>query len=176
MKLAEILSALILLVSTNVQASCQTQADTPLIQALQKGDLQTASSLIKSGHSPDETGRYCFTPLESARSVQAVTMLLDAGANINKQDGPGATALLHATRNKNIEVVRLLLKRGANPDIYNESGRTPLIAAAESGWIDGLTALLDSGADINRHEEFTVAKRAAGAVLSPFMPSHGSRE
>jgi len=61
-----------------------------------------------------------------ANNVALVRELINLGANVNKQDCNGHTALLLA---KNPEIVKLLLVAGANPDLQDrQSGYTPLLA------------------------------------------------
>ncbi|KAH8669767.1 ankyrin repeat-containing domain protein [Tricladium varicosporioides] len=63
---------------------------------------------------------------------QVLDMLLEAGANINEQDGQGRTALFikgdmrSSDFDLQTEAVSLLLERGANPTLTDIDGSTPL--------------------------------------------------
>jgi ankyrin repeat protein len=56
----------------------------------------------------------------------AVAALLEAGANVNHQDGSGRTHLHGAILGKRVEVVQMLLAAGADPTIADRKGETPL--------------------------------------------------
>src|SRR5207342_300293 len=61
-----------------------------------------------------------FTPLlfaVRAGSLDAVRLLLDAGANVNDLLSDGESALVVATANAHWEVANLLLDRGADPNL-----------------------------------------------------------
>merc|ERR1712010_191217 len=75
--------------------------------------------------------------------------LLDAGANVDKADNKGNTALhiasYYCTRPKMTE---LLIKAGATVDASSANGATPLILAASSDKKRCAEVLLRHGADI----------------------------
>jgi ankyrin repeat protein len=101
--------------------------------------------------------------------TEAVTTLLDAGADVNQlSEGDRTSALLITTINGHYDLARLLLDRGADPAIPSENGVTPLYAVLNCEWaqkanypqprahlqqttsyLDLMTALLDKGADPN---------------------------
>ena len=76
------------------------------------------------------------TPLVDAvrqQDVAAVRALLKSGADVNRQEGDGATALHWAANADSTELVRLLLDAGASPAAANDLGVTPLHLAAANG-------------------------------------------
>jgi ankyrin repeat protein len=87
-------------------------------------------------------GRYSFWG-----HVDAVTVLLAAGAAVNSQTLSGSTALHGATRQGNPEMVQLLLRHGADVHICNKHGDTPLYYACRHEKHDVARLLLEAGAD-----------------------------
>lgn len=72
---------------------------------------------------------------------------LDAGADVNKKDQNGCTALHHGVMGD--ETVRFLLDNAANPNIRDASGGTPLHRAARYPFKGTTETLLQGGADPN---------------------------
>ena len=66
-----------------------------------------------------------------ANDVDAVSWLLQAGANPNEIGDMGQTALHWAASNKNKEMADLLISFGAEADIVDEFGGTPDLSAIE---------------------------------------------
>lgn len=81
--------------------------------------------------------------------VEAVRVLLDAGADPNVPGAEGRTALGVAALLGRQDVVRLLLDRGADPNAAGAKGQTALHAAAEGGHVEIAEALLAKGARVN---------------------------
>jgi len=67
-------------------------------------------------------------------------VLLQAGADVNKQCEHGRTALHMATAWGHADVVQLLLENGANPTIVDEEGLTPPIVARDGYRSNKVTA------------------------------------
>ena len=109
--------------------------------------------------------------------LDAATILVEAGADVNAPDPNGITPLLMAITNGQLPVAQLLVDRGANPKAADWYGRTPLWAAVEIRNLDLrsnatengvdraaalrlITTLLDKGVDVNaRVKEFPPARR-----------------
>ena len=59
-------------------------------------------------------------------SVNIANVVLDAGAEVDKQDNRQWSALMWATTNSQPQIVRLLLDHGASPTVKTGMGRTAL--------------------------------------------------
>ncbi len=73
--------------------------------------------------------------------------LLDAGADVDARDSQGATPLILAVKRKDLELVKALLDYGAAAGALAADGTSPLGVAASAGDIVGVKLLLDRGAD-----------------------------
>jgi ankyrin repeat protein len=100
------------------------------------GDLAGIQAELVSGADASFGDDVNYSPLHAAAQegqVEAVRLLLTAGADPNKADehgnGPLWTAVHQAClvrrTDANLEVVRLLLAAGADPDHMNNYGRSP---------------------------------------------------
>ena len=96
--------------------------------------------LIASGISVNETDKNGVTPLHRAvrfRSLNAVELLIAAGADVNAADRRSQSTPLHravtnsgapATAGKSdvaVSIVQSLLAHGADPNSKNKSGKAP---------------------------------------------------
>jgi ankyrin repeat protein len=125
--------------------------------AIRANDLARLDALLTGGTGPNVADpRGGATPLMYAAavgSVDAMTRLVDRGANVNAASSSGATALMWAATD--LAKVRLLLDRGADPKAVAKSGRTPLALAAQSdGSADIVRLLLSKGADVKAVDGF----------------------
>jgi len=111
-------------------------------EAIRNGDLPLLSRLLKTGivNTPDERG---ITPLMYAAAIgnaAEMTALLEAGADVNRRNAFGATALIYA--NGDPVKSRMLIDRGADVNAISRQGRTPLISAAQHDGNSGLVRVL----------------------------------
>ena len=122
--------------------------------------------------------------IQAARSgsLDKITSLLDAGADVN-QPGPtgddwDATPLQHAILARQASAVRLLLDRGADPNrVPGPKSPAPLLLAAGDPDPTFVTLLLAHGADpaIEGENGVTALTRAvsAGSLHGPDRPMFG---
>ena len=82
-----------------------------------------------------------------------VQLLLDYGAEHDKQNEFGLTSLHFAVLNSNTNVVKLLVESGADVQVANIQRQTPLHMAAWIGQKEMVQALLDGGADPNKEDD-----------------------
>lgn len=75
-----------------------------------------------------------------------MTALLDAGANVDKQDRNQWSALMWAMTNRHKNIAKSLLDHGASPEVKSSTGRTAFDFVAPDSEISGY--LHDSGYNI----------------------------
>lgn len=127
----------------------------PLLLALKKGlDRFLIEYLVDAGadvNARDEFGR---TPLmlvmdRFSDQTDVAAALLLAGAEIDRRDSEGITALMKMAGNGHNAVAELLLSRGAASDMRLGNGLTALILAAMEGHESIVQTLLDGGAQVD---------------------------
>ncbi|MBQ1114162.1 ankyrin repeat domain-containing protein [Streptomyces sp. C3-3] len=107
---------------------------------------------LRSGapaESSDEEGTTALYLASVQDRLEAVRLLLAAGADPNRASGPGASdlPLCGAACGGHTEVVEALLSAGAKPDLREEFGFTALRWAVGLGQAPTVEALLAHGAD-----------------------------
>ena len=166
----------------------------------QQGEL---SLLLKNGQNPNVKHKVDWQDFETTPLFEGsvngykriVRLLIEHGAMVNAQVGPGLTPLYNAALIGQDEVVRLLIENGADPSISTDSGVSPLYVAAQGGHGDCLVDILSSrlmtqtvvdysgngnGATAlyiaaqNGHFKCVRELVQAGAALDPKMTSCGS--
>ena len=127
---------------------------TPFMRAAKSGDVEVMKLLLAAGADPaltlpNKSNALMFaaglgwrdgspaapsydqgTPAEA---VEAITLLLERGLDLNAATDNGDTALHQAVTNRGApDIVRFLIARGANLKALNKRGQTPLTAAMAS--------------------------------------------
>lgn len=121
-----------------------------LITAAQKNDLTTVKAILKDKSYPvDETNSKEETALLIATHknfIDVAKALIDAGADVNKQDAIQDSPYLYAGAQGKTEILTYIIEQ-ANPNqkIYNRFGGNALIPAAEKGHLDNVKILLKDG-------------------------------
>ncbi|TVY83746.1 Ankyrin repeat domain-containing protein [Lachnellula suecica] len=135
-----------------------TAFKTPLQCAAYHGNPEAAAALMKLGCDIHPTGGTFGSALQAAvcsGSAECVTLLLDAGANIDDHHtGKHGSALIAACviNWEKLEVLRILIARGVDVNT-NAGGDFPyaIIAMVSTGYADGVRALIEAGADVKKY-------------------------
>lgn len=106
-----------------------------------------------------------------ANNLQAITLLCEAGANLEATDHEGHTALIGAVTMGNEIAVNVLLQNGATIDGAHPKGTTMFVAVAKSQ-VSALRTLISFGAEVNVKSQITgltLLMHAAGSSSSAEM-------
>jgi len=127
---------------------------TPLFIAVQNKHKPIVEYLLSKGARIDEkSGPKGCTALYQAcfdGSLDIVTVLVDAGADVNLKSSHGYAPLFVAVQEKHKPIVEYFLSKGAHIDEKNgPNGQTALLKVCFGGSLDIATVLVDAGADVN---------------------------
>ena len=125
-----------------------------LFIAVKYNNLDNAREALEKGADVNAMTNFRYQVSETALHLaskyaypEMVEMLLNAGADVNKTDTHGFTALM---RSNESEIVRILLERGAYVNAKNNHGETALIMSSSYGAnLEVVRILLEHGADVN---------------------------
>ena len=95
------------------------------------------------------TGRYERTPMHAAASAghtDILSLLIDHGADVERQDEEGYTGLHLTSQKGKLEAQQFLLDCGADINARDQYNNTPLTYTAERGFIEHARMLLKRGA------------------------------
>jgi uncharacterized protein len=104
--------------------------------------------------------------------TQAVQTLLSHGADPNRKDAGGLTALIVSVRAGCVPAVEMLLRHGADPNLRGGvNGWTPLMHAVHKNQPGAAQALLDGGAQVDSRGRSgeTALMMAAGYGYTPLV-------
>ena len=135
---------------------------TPLILAVQSGNLECVKILLKYKAEIEERGDYiggyypCCTPLFVAAAngdVYILSFLVKSGADVNARSGDvdeQLTPLMIACKNGKLNAVLYLIDEGAEVNLEDFFGYTALhYAATFRNNNNALSCLIDNGANVN---------------------------
>ncbi len=134
-------------------------SNSPLHQAVLKGDKNKVATLLQQGAKVDTRDSRGRTPLFIAAEngdADTVQELLDHGANPTKGAllRHGNTPLHVAAQNGFNNVIELLLHKSTNADLQNSASQTPLMLAAWARRPQTVTLLIKSGANPSRFDRY----------------------
>ena len=116
-----------------LEAEATIAEDTPagrLVAAARAGDAERVRQLLAEGIAPDveepKNGHRALHQAAEAGEIEAVEVLLDAGAEVDALDGAGMTALMRAAVPAAVPVGKRLLAGGAEVNARSASGETAL--------------------------------------------------
>ncbi|KAI9856740.1 MAG: hypothetical protein M1813_008777 [Trichoglossum hirsutum] len=102
-----------------------------LNMAASNGDVERIQRLVNGKakdyvdvNAPDEEGTAPLIYASCFGHQEVVSALLDAGANVDRQDRNQWSSLMWAMTNRHKGIAKLLLDHGASPEVKSSSGRT----------------------------------------------------
>ncbi|XP_064609582.1 ankyrin repeat and SOCS box protein 10-like [Liolophura sinensis] len=98
----------------------------------------------------EEMWRSALDVAVTGRNETTVSLLCEAGADVNCPNSLGQTPFHTACHQGEVRLVRLLLKWSADVNLCDDSGKTPLCIAAGNDHKEVLEELLRSGGDPNK--------------------------
>jgi uncharacterized protein len=162
---------------------CDKGPKEPMAQAAAANDAATLRRLLTTGSKADGPGEG-WTPLiwaSRAGAVDAIKVLLDAGADINHPGPSGdnwdATPLQHAILERQPRAVEVLLERGADVHLAGAGSQPPIFLAAGDADPTIVKLLLAHGASATVENQkgatpFVLAV-SAGSLHGPDRPMFG---
>ncbi len=110
---------------------------TPLHLAAHFGNLVAIQTLLSNGASHravshNSNGNQPLQAAAAGRQVDAVGLLLKAGADVEAPSEAGFTALHSAAASGDVRLTRMLLEAGAKVDRKAKGGKTPMELAVEA--------------------------------------------
>jgi len=123
---------------------------TPLFHAAFNAAADQVECLLKHGaevNRADNTGVTALDIcLQGKVNIKALSLLLDAGADVNAATNEGKRPLHFAARSGSAEAATLLIAKGAEVKAGMQNGNTPLHFASS---VEVARVLLDHGAEVN---------------------------
>jgi ankyrin repeat protein len=148
----------VLVLLAGMMPAAASAAGSEAADAAQRKDLAALRAMMSRKidvHAPQPDGTTALHWAAHWNDVEAVQLLLKAGANPSTTNRFGASPLSAAATAGNAQLVRLLLDAGADAKALSTlDGETVLMSAARSGSVDAVRLLLDRGADVNARETY----------------------
>jgi len=123
-----------------------------LINASEKGDIETVKSLLKNGvyiHAQNRNGACAVVAAAYNNRLDIVDLLIDAGADVNMKDNTLQSAYLISTSEGYTELLLKTLKAGADVHATDSYNGTGLIRAADRGHVGIIKELLKTDIRVN---------------------------
>ncbi len=129
----------------------------PIVEEVKTGHQDGLRALLAKHvdvKTPEADGTTALHWAVRADDLEAVNLLIGAGASATAANRYGITPLALAAINGNAATIEALLKAGADPNTTLREGETVLMRAARTGKADALRVLLAHGADVNAKERW----------------------
>lgn len=120
-------------------------------------DVEKLKKLIDPNMKDDNGRSILQTICESdhvfEESKKIISLLIEAGADVNYQNKEGLTALHYASvsmRPNAMELMKILIDAGVDPNIKDSANRSPILYVKpyDSNWQAKIDILLDAGANL----------------------------
>lgn len=147
------------LISQGANAKVKLEdGETTLIQAAQSDDnKEIVEALLKAGaeiNAQTQEGLTALMRFAWMGQIEAVKLLLDAGADTKLKNENGWTAFYFACSHGNNEkIVKYLLDAGANPNEKDARGQTPLMWIGWGERAENFKTLIAAGADAGAKDD-----------------------
>jgi ankyrin repeat protein len=130
----------------------------PLCRAAYWGNVEIIALLLaaKADHEivmTKEKGAFPVWLAAQGGHAEAIRVLAAAGANLNRVDHVGISALWAASQNGHENAVETLLALKADPNVYASPACPPISVAAENGHIEVVKMLVAAKAEVNIDSE-----------------------
>ncbi len=126
----------------------------PLGFACLEKNVELVKALIEHGAKVDKSDQYDSIALmdsaENDEIGEITQILIKSGADVNKQNKGGLTALHCAAGSNNLKTAQILTKNGADVNKQNQEGMTPLHFAVRGKSVEAVEILIKRGADVNK--------------------------
>jgi ankyrin repeat protein len=156
MRFIQISSLIVVLILMTGMLGAQTP-EAAMMDATRQGDLEALGSLLANRTDPDATEPDGSRALHWAvyrDNVDAVRLLIEAGATPTVKNREGASPMYLAATNGNAEIIEILLDAGEDANaIVTAEGESALMLASLTGNDRAVRILLERGADVNHVQE-----------------------
>jgi ankyrin repeat protein len=133
-------------------------AGSEVADAAQNRNTEALRTLVKQHanvNTPQPDGTMALHWAAHWNDLDAVTLLVGAGANAKATNRYGSTPLSEGVVLGNAAMIEALLNAGADPKtLTTTAGETVLMTAARAGNIEAVKVLLSHGADVNARENY----------------------
>jgi ankyrin repeat protein len=166
------------------------KSDAPIQSGIQSDDLNTdtedkQSTVPDNQQTDDHDISSQIQPTPSifyaaySGDYHSVDQLISQGADVNKLDANGISALLYAVYSQHPNVAELLLEHSADVNAKTPSGYSSLMIAADSGNANLTELLLEHSADVNAktpsgYSSLMIAADSGNANLTELLLEHGA--
>ena len=148
-------TSLLIFTLLTVLTGCGWFQEFRLVEAAHTGNVDWTIKLLKNGVDVNERNASgsALTHAVGNGNFKIVSILLEAGADINVASDGGMTALMWASLKGYTDIVAtMLLQTGADINVRSWNGNTALMWAGYKGHKEIVLMLLDAGADISIHD------------------------